>query len=209
MRPIIDSSQMCAAAEPAYGVGATGFWVMLFIYSKPVELFDTAFIVLRKNNLILLHWYHHISVMLYAWYSYKLKNASGLWFVAMNYTVHAVMYYYYHLVARRQKPKWDIVVTILQISQMVVGVAVCIMVPYYMYFHEKKCHGMTVQSYLTGVIMYASYLFLFLWFFIGRYCFGAKIDVKGASLPTKKDDDVGQRKKTDEPIEDSPAVEPS
>lgn len=179
---------MCAAAEPAYGVGATGLWVMLFIYSKPVELFDTAFIVLRKKNLILLHWYHHITVMLYAWYSYKLKNAAGLWFIAMNYSVHAVMYCYYALVAAKQKPKWDFIVTAMQISQMVVGVMVCVMVPYYAHFHEHGCRGMTDFSYAAGVIMYASYLILFVMLAVRRYCLGGKGSLTGMGQGKNKNE---------------------
>ena len=43
----------------------------------------------------------------------------------MNYTVHAVMYGYYCLMALRMKPKWlPIVITFMQLSQMVVGVGV-------------------------------------------------------------------------------------
>ena len=145
---------------------------MLFIYSKPIELFDTAFIVLRKKRLIVLHWYHHITVMLYAWYSYKLKNAAGLWFIAMNFTVHAVMYCYYALVAARTKPSWDYIVTAMQISQMVVGVLVCVMVPYYANYSDLGCKGMTAFSYAAGVIMYSSYLLLFVMLAVGRYCVG-------------------------------------
>lgn len=40
---------------------ALAFWVYLFAMSKLVEFGDTAFIVLRKQKLIFLHWYHHIT----------------------------------------------------------------------------------------------------------------------------------------------------
>jgi hypothetical protein len=39
---------ICTPAEQAYGEGACGLWVMLFIYSKVPELGDTVFIVFRK-----------------------------------------------------------------------------------------------------------------------------------------------------------------
>ena len=61
---------ICWPAEPSYGCGAVGFWTMLFIFSKVPELVDTVFIVLRKKPLIFLHWYHHVTVLLYCWHSY-------------------------------------------------------------------------------------------------------------------------------------------
>ncbi|CAN0512742.1 unnamed protein product [Discosporangium mesarthrocarpum] len=52
------------------------------------ELGDTFFIVLRKKPLIFLHWYHHVTVLLYCWHSYYEQTTYGLYFICMNYTVH-------------------------------------------------------------------------------------------------------------------------
>jgi len=62
--------------------------ITIFCISKVPELIDTLFIVLRKQKLIFLHWFHHATVLIYAWYSYHDWTASGRWFVFMNYTVH-------------------------------------------------------------------------------------------------------------------------
>lgn len=81
----------CGAPEPLYGNAAVGFWVQAFILSKLFELIDTVFIVLRKKPLNFLHWYHHVTVLLFTWFCYTNENP-GIIFVAMNYSVHAVMY---------------------------------------------------------------------------------------------------------------------
>lgn len=64
------------------------FRITIFCISKVPELIDTLFIVLRKQKLIFLHWFHHATVLIYAWYSYHDWTASGRWFVFMNYSVH-------------------------------------------------------------------------------------------------------------------------
>ena len=40
----------------------------LFVLSKIALLGDSVFIVLRKQDLSVLHWWHHISTLVYAWY---------------------------------------------------------------------------------------------------------------------------------------------
>ena len=37
------------------------------------------------------HRYHHITVLLYSWHSYATRSGAGVWFITMNYSVHAVM----------------------------------------------------------------------------------------------------------------------
>ena len=122
--------------ESNFGAFATGFWVQMFIFSKPFELFDTYFIVVRKRPLIFLHWYHHVTVLLFCWHSYSFEASTGLFFVAMNYSVHAIMYGYYCLMALRIKPKWinPFFITAAQVSQMVVGVTVSLLSYYYKFY---------------------------------------------------------------------------
>jgi elongation of very long chain fatty acids protein 6 len=158
-------------AETNFGVGATGLWIMLFVFSKIPELFDTAFIVLRKTRLIFLHWYHHITVLLFCWHSFGSRASSGLYFVAMNYGVHAVMYFYYFLAARgRKNIRWAPLVTALQISQMFVGIIISLAAVYYRYNEPQGC-DVTSANLWAGLAMYASYFVLFLVFALDRYIF--------------------------------------
>ena len=79
----------------------TALWTWLFVLSKLPELVDTVFIVLRKQKLIFLHWYHHITVLIYCWYSFSQYTAPARWFVVMNFIVHSIMYTYYAFKALR------------------------------------------------------------------------------------------------------------
>jgi len=49
--------------------------------------------------------YHHVTVLSFTWTAYAARHP-GVYFIAMNYTVHAVMYSYYFLMAINAKPKW-------------------------------------------------------------------------------------------------------
>jgi len=157
----------CTDPENGYGCGTTGLWVQLFILSKLPELFDTMFIVVHKKKLSFLHWYHHITVLLYCWNSYVTKAPSGIIFSVMNYGVHAVMYFYYFLMAIKIRPPWAMIVTLLQISQMVVGVA-CTVFGFYYYDGGVDC-AISKQNNYAAFVMYGSYLILFLEFFVQRY----------------------------------------
>lgn len=166
-------SSLCAPAETAYGCGATGLWTALFIFSKIPELGDTVFLVLRKREVNFLHWYHHVSVLLYAWWSYATRSSAGLWFVTFNYMVHAVMYLYFGLTTLGfRNNAVAFVITLLQISQMVVGVMICAAVPLFV-SRGSDC-SMTAGAYAGGIVMYGSYFYLFLMFAIARYCSSGK-----------------------------------
>ncbi len=155
--------------EGSWGGGVVGFWVMCFIFSKIPELIDTVFIVLRKKPLIFLHWYHHVTVLLYCWDAYATLAGSGLYFVAMNYSVHALMYGYYCLQALNMCPKNfpTYLITMSQIAQMFVGTGVCISSWYFVY-KTDSCHN-TKNNLIAGAIMYGSYLYLFCAFAVDRF----------------------------------------
>ncbi len=162
---------VCHNAVHTWAAGPTGMWVMLFIYSKIPELLDTVFIVLRKKPLIFLHWYHHITVLMFCWSAYSTMAGSGLFFVGMNFSVHAMMYGYYCLQALNCCPKAfpPVLITIAQILQMFVGTGVCISCWYYV-LNGTNCSN-DFNNLVAGALMYGSYLYLFCEFAVKRYIF--------------------------------------
>ena len=158
----------------------TSFWAFMFVVSKVYELGDTIFIVLTKKPLIFLHWYHHISVMVYVWYSYTDHTAPGRWFMVMNYIVHSFMYTYYMLRAMKfQVPRFvNVCITTMQIIQMVMGMVV----NYSVYMAKVKglpCNQTDFNLTLCS-LMYFSYFYLFSQFFYNTYLKAKPVEGKKA-----------------------------
>ena len=147
-------------------------WGFLFSLSKVLELFDTAFIVLRKTPLIFLHWYHHITVLIFTWYIHFTWMALGQWFTPVNALVHMLMYSYYALRAAGFKLPSNLmqVITVLQITQMFVGLFANLVAVRELY-HERPCY-LTWQGFAFSMFIYSTYALLFLHFFYQRYMKG-------------------------------------
>lgn len=58
------------------------YWYTVFVLSKVAELLDTAFIVLRKQRLITLHWVHHVLTLCYSFYVYRDQVSTARWMVS-------------------------------------------------------------------------------------------------------------------------------
>ena len=88
------------------------WWIFVFNLSKVPEFVDTIWLRLKKRDVPLLHWFHHILTMLYCWYAscpqllftctaspaFRYGNttaysesASGWYFASMNLMVHTIM----------------------------------------------------------------------------------------------------------------------
>ena len=156
--------------------GRVGLWAFLFCCSKAPELVDTFFIVLRKQKLIFLHWYHHITVFVYCWYHYGNIINLAQWFISMNYFIHAIMYFYYAVRASGwyRPPVWvNIFITSLQLMQMVFGVCMNVFIYNRMSADSSwYCDGRVETTYFYVYIafgMYFSYFVLFAQFFYTTY----------------------------------------
>ncbi|XP_076361195.1 very long chain fatty acid elongase 6-like isoform X1 [Tachypleus tridentatus] len=150
-------------------VKVSGFWTWMFTLSKVPELGDTIFIILRKQNLVFLHWYHHITVLLFSWYSYTEHIAPARWYVVMNYIVHSIMYSYFALRALRYNvPRYvAMVITTSQILQMVVGAYVSYL-GYQVKLRGEFCQ-ISEDTAKLAILMYLSYFVLFARLFYNAY----------------------------------------
>lgn len=94
-------------------------------------------LVLRKQSLIFLHFYHHVTVVLYSWFTYAETAAATSWYTVMNYFVHSWMSSYYTLKAMQYKlPKgFAIMITTMQLVQMVISCVATIAA----YYYRKGC----------------------------------------------------------------------
>lgn len=127
--------------------------------------------MLRKQPLIFLHWYHHITVLIYSWFSYTEYTSSARWFIVMNYCVHSVMYSYYALRAMGYKPPRFIamVITSMQLTQMIVGCTINLWANDYLKaVNSTACHISPINIKLS-IAMYFSYFILFARFFYITY----------------------------------------
>jgi len=155
-----------------FGCGYVGLAVAAFIYSKHVELIDTLWLLLSKKELIVLHWYHHISVLLFCHMAYATRAGTGIYFASVNYFIHSIMYFYYGMTqfsdyTRKLARPFAWPITLLQLSQMAFGLMIIGVNVYYRY-HREWCYTFPTVNFLA-TLMYFSYFVLFLQLFLTRY----------------------------------------
>ncbi|KAK4536391.1 hypothetical protein CDCA_CDCA08G2416 [Cyanidium caldarium] len=158
---------VCSAAMHDDGRLQFMYWInYLFKY---VELLDTLFLAVRKRRIIFLHSYHHAATLLLCW-SQQVEHSTVQWVVIyINLGVHVLMYYYYGVAVMGIKPWWRKHLTKLQIAQFVIDLVACS----YAYgvhtvYGFGACHGTPTGAY-TGIAILASYLLLFVKFYIDTY----------------------------------------
>jgi elongation of very long chain fatty acids protein 6 len=150
-------------------------WYLMFVLSKVGELGDTVFIVLRKQQLITLHWIHHALTLIFCWFVFADVPATARWMVNMNFFVHSFMYAYY--AARCVKiplPRGiAICITVMQIVQMIFGFYINIK------SFEFKLTGfpcdISMNVAAAGLALYLLFFALFVNFFVRSYLLGNKL----------------------------------
>jgi len=165
-------------------------YLCLFCASKVPEMLDTVFLIIAKKNVIFLHWFHHLTVMLFCWVSWAYMTPVGILYAAMNFSVHSLMYAWYGLAAIRLKPTRYLsqAVTVLQIVQMVFGSILAVYVSV-----QPTCEN-HVYATRTGILIYGSYLVLFVKFFINAYYLRPKKKGKGKQKQHQEPAPAGGKK---------------
>lgn len=165
--------------------GPVGYMMTLFMFSKFPELLDTVFLVLMHKEVLFLHWYHHVTVLLYSWFAYASATPSAVVFGTMNYAVHTVMYFYffasqYTSVFRfMRKP-----ITSMQLGQMLAGVSLTVLAYWYTRYGGEQLgeEGETSSGspscsetydksgfFVYCLMLYGSYTLLFAKLYIDTY----------------------------------------
>jgi len=118
--------------------------------------------------------YHHATVLLFCWHAYSARIGTGLWYAAMNYSVHGIMYAYFGMTQAGDGPKnfakkFSMLITTLQLTQMIFGIAVTVSSVIYL-AQGRPCYVSLFNSFM-GLAMYASYFVLFLQLFLSHYVY--------------------------------------
>jgi hypothetical protein len=161
-----------SSASGSFFKGPSGLWWSLFIFSKFVELLDTAFLVLRKRPVQPLHHLHHGVTMCAMWSSGGWEDPVSMFPVGMNYLVHALMYTYFGISALHRPPAWGVLITAVQILQMLAGSLG--FTHHFLLMHTvPNCAGAYSTTW-SGMLYYTVFFFWFCnmgyerWFKVGR-----------------------------------------
>lgn len=161
---------------------ATAFWSFVLLVSKVFELGDTAFIVLRKQKLVFLHWYHHVTTLMSWWVMYSYYEPNQLWYIVMNSFVHSFMYTYYALRAMKIRVFKPIAmfITTIQLLQMVFGVIVNVYTIRTMHYNgtPADCPHRNWFGLKVSFAIYVPYTILFLKLFIDSYVIKKEVKPK-------------------------------
>lgn len=136
------------------------YWTYLFYLSKFVEYIDTVFLILRKKQVIFLHWYHHMVTCTIVWTSWLYQVPADQWIGPLTNTfVHIFMYAYFALTEVGLSRKWGKYITMVQLAQFYLCVAAFVIVGTGFLLGHCNGHG---QTFIWLMLQYVMFLFLFM-----------------------------------------------
>uniref|UniRef100_A0A1A9X125 Elongation of very long chain fatty acids protein n=1 Tax=Glossina brevipalpis TaxID=37001 RepID=A0A1A9X125_9MUSC len=155
----------------------------MFLINKLFDLLDTIFMVLRKkqDQVNFLHLYHHSSMVLLVWSSFKylgIREEFGI-VMTINSGIHVVMYFYYLVAAMGPSYQkylwWKIYITRIQIGQFLVP-------PLYMIAAIVRGCRLPSECILWIYINAVVFILLFVNFYRQTYTKSSKIAHKNGSV---------------------------
>lgn len=180
LRPLTDNFCGGKLRDVYLDQSPMAFYIVIFIFSKYFEFLDTFFLILHKKPLLTLHWWHHFSVSAYCVYGGMSQITLGIFFGVMNYVVHGYMYTYYAFASFGYRPsKWAMSITVMQITQMVIGLVLALVGVYAKYtkrdcvWQNPSADGMYMLT--ITLVIYGSYFLLFAKFYFDRYIHPKKL----------------------------------
>ncbi|CAG9571252.1 beta-ketoacyl-CoA synthase [Leishmania major strain Friedlin] len=184
---------LCRFRDDEFYTGKNGVAMGLFSLSKLPEFGDTFFLIMGgKRKLPFLSWFHHVTIFLYAWMAYQ--QASSIWIVlaSINYFVHSIMYTYFALAEagfKKLVKPFAMYITLLQITQMVVGLYFTFSFISYHKADPKGCNGSTMALARGQCMIYFFNFYLFSEMFIKGYVLPRKAaagESAAATAPASK-----------------------
>lgn len=123
-----------------------------YVFSKFWELVDTVLLYARGRPISSLHWTHHVLTLVYSVFAYNQCSHAAVYFSALNYAVHTLMYAYYASLhwwpGWRQHGHYVTVVQILQFAWAMI----------FTWLYEAH---FAWGTYSTAWLMYSYYFFEF------------------------------------------------
>lgn len=166
--------------DHTYDQGPVGFWFLLFVLGKVVELGDTIFLLLSGRNVIFLHYWHHATILPCCFYALQNKIPIFRACATINYTIHAVMYSYFAIndtslchANPSFRYKWAQKITTMQCTQFIICLAMITIGTY-----DRYAYNNTDIPYASVVLSYfilGSYLYLFLQFAEEKYAYRSQL----------------------------------
>eukprot|EP01135_Chromosphaera_perkinsii_P009856 Nk52_evm1s1930 gene=Nk52_evmTU1s1930 len=135
-------------------------WNYIFYMSKYFEFIDTVFLILKKRDVIFLHWYHHMITPSIVWFAW-LRDVTAAWYGPFTNTfVHVFMYAYYAATYFGFPRKFGGYVTKIQIFQFMSALAI-FGVAGINNFLCKNCKNQSLEGWAFVYIQYVFFLYLF------------------------------------------------
>lgn len=154
---------------------------LAFHYSKYVEYMDTAWLVLKGKPVSFLQGFHHFGAAWDTYFGVTFQNEGIFVFVLLNSFIHTIMYAYYAATAAGFKISAKPLITLMQITQFILGFTLVYPYIHLQYFSESP---ELLLSYYLNYAYVTAVLLLFMHFFYVDN-FGKKSTLAAKAKKTK------------------------